>query len=121
MYNQQHHSIFVRFLKSSFYEVRRMASFSSIRTTQRLQAVTHYFTASSVPVQYHYLSKSKQYYRIDCLLNDCMFFIASMATEQYFPGRTKENASLTWQTSRWYCEKARRHRWTYYADRTCAP
>lgn len=85
---------------------------------KQLHIISQHF---SVPVQYHYLSKSKQYHRIDCHLSGCMFLIASMAAQQYFPGRTEENASLTSQTSRWYCEKARRHRWTYYADRTCAP
>lgn len=79
------------------------------------------FKASSVPVQYSDLSKSEWYHRDDCHLNVCTSFIASMATEQYFPDRTQESAWLIWQTIRYCCEKARRHRWTYYAGMTYAP
>lgn len=107
--------------KSSFYEVRQVASFSSVWTTPHLQEVIRYFKASSVPVQYSDLSKSEWYHRDDCHLNGCTSFIASMATEQYFPDRTEESAWLIWQTTRYYCEKARRHRWTYYDGMTYAP
>lgn len=74
-----------------------------------------------MPVQCSYLNKSERYHRDDCHLNGCTSFIASMATEQYFPDRTEESAWLIWQTTRYYCEKARRHRWTYYDGMTYAP
>lgn len=79
MYNQQHHSIVV--LKSTFYEFRRMTSFSSNSDYPTFASSYTLFHSISL-CRYNtiiFKSKSKQYHRIDCHLSGCMFLIASMA------------------------------------------